>query len=149
MRRESIIAWYRWYSQFPSNRLPRMYPERSDVDLIRTLALWMELSDRGGNPGFPYEYKSALRFPTIKLAEPPPPSVMWLIGEVAFVSGVVSLFFNWKIGLALIIAGSMMNYVGYKLAGGATNPNLMKEGSSLYEREGKRVLEWAGRTEDT
>ncbi len=43
----------------------------------------------------------------------------------------------------------MMNYVGYKLAGGATNPNLMKEGSSLYEREGKRVLEWAGRTEDT
>ncbi len=32
---------------------------------------------------------------------------------------------------------------GYKLAGGPTNPNLMKEGTTLYEKEGKRVVEWA------
>lgn len=141
VRRESIVAWYRWCSQFSSNRLPRMYPDRSDVDLIRTMALWMELTDQGGSPGFPYKYKSDLSFPTINPAEPPQPSVMWLVGAVAFVTGVVALFFNWKIGLALLIGGVVIYYVGYKLSGGATNPNLIKEGSYLYEREGKRVFE--------
>lgn len=143
VRRESIIAWYRWYSQFPSNRLPRMYPERSDVDLIRTMALWMELTERGGSPGFPYDYRSALDFPRIHPTEPSKASVMWLVGMLALVVGVVVLFFNWKVGVALIIAGPIANYVGYRLSGGATNPDLMKEGSSVYERVGKRVLEWA------
>lgn len=154
VRRESIISWYRWYSQFPSNRLPRMYPERSDVDLIRTLALWMELTDRGGSPGFPYEYKSALSLPAINPAQAANPSIMWLVGALAFVAGIAGLFFNWEVGLTLIIAGPTMIYVSYKLSGGATNPDLMKEGPSLYEREGRRVLEWAAHqapdeTEDT
>ena len=59
------------------------------------------------------------------------------------VAGIVAVFFNWIVGLALIIGGPIMIYVSYKLGGGAANPNLMKEGSSLYEREGKPVLEWA------
>lgn len=29
-----------------------------------------------------------------------------------------------------------------------SEPNLMKEGSSLYEKEGKRVLEWAVQRRD-
>ena len=139
LRRESIIAWYSLYA----NKLPSMQPERSDVDLIRTIAIWMELTDRGGSPGFPYDYKSALSFPTINPAEPAKPSVMWLFGAVAFVAGIVTLFFNWKIGLALIVAGPLIIFVAYKLSGGTTNPNLMKQGSSLYEREGRRVLDWA------
>ena len=143
VRRESIIAWYRWHSQMPSNRLPQMYPERSDVDLIRTIALWMELTDRGGNPGFPYDYKSALNFPTINPTRPAKGSTSWLVGTVVFVVGIVAVFFNWIIGLLLIIGGSLVVCAGYKLSGGASNPDLMKEGSALYEREGKRVLEWA------
>jgi hypothetical protein len=154
VRRESIIAWYRWYSQFPSNRLPRMYPERSDVDLIRTIALWMELTDRGGNPGFPYEYKCALGFPEINPTQLAKGSRGWVVGALAFLAGIVVVFFDWRIGLTIIIGGGVINYVSYKLAGGAANPDLMKVGSSLYETEGKRVLEWAarhgaGRTEDT
>ena len=150
VRRESIIAWY----SFCARKLPSMQPERSDVDLIRTIALWMELTDRGGSPGFPYAYKSALSFPMINAAEPANPSVTWLFGAVAFVAGIVTLFLNWKIGLGLIAAGAIINYAAYNFRGGATNPNLMKEGASLYEREGRRVLEWAarqrsGRTEDT
>lgn len=143
VRRESIIAWYRWYSQFPSNRLARMYPERSDVDLIRTIALWMDLTDRGGEPGFPYDYRSALDFGSIQRTATATPSTMGLVGLIAIALGIVVLFFNWKLGVALVIVGSITNYVGYRLGGGATNPTLMKEGSPLYEREGKRVLEWA------
>ena len=139
VRRESIIAWYNFYA----NKLPSMQPQRSDVDLIRTIVLWMELTDRRGSPGFPYDYKSALSFPSINASEPATPNLTWLFGAVAFIAGIVTLFFNWKIGLALIVAGPVITYVAYKLSGGATNPNLMKQGSSLYEREGRRVLEWA------
>lgn len=138
VRRESIIAWYRFYA----TQLPPMHPERSDVDLIRTIALWMELTDRGGSPAFPYEYKTDIQFPTINVAEPAVPNVAWLLGVLAIVAGLVTLFLNWKIGLALMLSGPIMQIVGYKLAGGSANPNLMKQGSSLYEKEGKRVLEW-------
>ena len=95
VRRESIIGWYCFYAK----KLPSMQLERSDVDLSRTIALWMELTDRGGSPGFPHDYKSALSFPTISAAEPANPNKMWLFGAVSFVAGIVILFFNWKIGL--------------------------------------------------
>lgn len=139
VHRESIIAWYRFYG----HKLPRRYPERSDSDLIQTVALWMELTDRGGSPEFPYDYKSDLNFSTINPAEPARGNRTWLLSVIAIVAGVVTLFFSWKIGLGLIVGGSIVNYLGYKLAGGPSNPQLMKEGSALYEKEGKRVLEWA------
>lgn len=135
---EAIIAWYYFYA----HQLPKMHPERSDVDLMRTGALWMELTDGGASYGFPYQYKSALRFPSISPSESSPPNVTWLLGVICIVAGIIALYFNWRVGLALIVAGPIIHFVGYKLVGGPTNPNLMKEGTTLYEKEGKRVVEW-------
>lgn len=141
---EAITAWYYFYA----HQLPKMRPDRSDVDLIRTAALWMELTDRGGSPSFPYEYKSELSFPSISPAESPSPNVTWLLGVISVAVGIIALFFNWRVGLALIIAGPIIHVVGYKITGGPTNPNLMKEGTTLYEKEGRRVIEWASKKSD-
>ncbi|MCJ7587415.1 MAG: hypothetical protein MUQ00_05905, partial [Candidatus Aminicenantes bacterium] len=138
---DTIISWYRFYA----HKLPKMHPERSDVDLIRTVALWMRLTDRGGSPGYPYQYKSALNFRSIRPTMPADPDRSWLIGVLVSVVGLIVLFLNWKVGLALALGGQVIHYIGYRLAGGPTNPNLMKEGTTLYEREGRRVIEWATR----
>ncbi len=139
---EAIIAWYNFYA----HQLPRMSPERSDLDLIRTVALWMELTDQGGSPGFPYEYNSELMFPSVNPSDYTTSfwsNVTFLPGVLSLVSGIFLLYFNWGLGLALIVAGAIILYVGYRLEGGPTNPRLMLEGTTLYEREGRRVIEWA------
>ncbi len=141
---DAIIAWYRLYD----HKLPRMHPERSDVDLVRTIALWMELTDRGGNPGFPFQYRSALNFPSIDPTRTGKPKIAWLVGNGISLIGVILLLFNWKIALVLIIGGQVVDYAGYRAAGGRCNPDLMTEGTTLYEKEGKRVLEWASKQKD-
>jgi hypothetical protein len=60
VRRESIIAWYRWFHRRVPRDFPVMVPERSEGDLVMTAALWMTLSDVGGDPPFPYDYRSEL-----------------------------------------------------------------------------------------
>lgn len=136
---EAITAWYYFYT----HQLPKMRPDRSEVDLIRTAALWMELTDRGGSPVFPYEYKSELSFPSINPAELSPQNVTWMLGVISAAAGIVALFFNWRVGMALIVAGPIIHVVGYKISGGPTNPDLMKEGTTLYRKEGMRVVKWA------
>lgn len=138
---DAIIAWYYFYN----HKLPRMHPERSDIDLIRTIALWMKLTDRGGAPGFPFQYRSALSFPSIDPTRPAKPRIAWLIGNGISLIGVILLLFNWKIALVIIIGGQGINYLGYRVAGGSSNPDLMTEGNTLYENEGKRVIEWASK----
>ena len=61
VRRESLIGWYRWYSHFAHNRrvFPVLDPERSAADLLEVASLWMRLTDRGGEPGFPFKYQPA------------------------------------------------------------------------------------------
>lgn len=135
---DAIIAWYHFYS----HKLPRMHPERSEVDLVRTTALWMELTDRGGRPGFPYDYSSELSLISIQSSLPPKRNVSWLFGMLTGVVGIAFLFINFLIGIALIVACPLILAVGYRFAGGAANPNLIKEGTTLYEREGRRVFEW-------
>jgi|GEM_PF-3369189 len=135
--RESILGWYHFYS----NKLPKMYPERSEVDLIRTIALWMELTDKGGSPAFPYDYKSGLNLSN-DLKSPPKPSIAFPIGMLSSIVGIVTLFFNIIIGIILIFAGQIVIYVGYKLRGGPTNPDLLKDDTLLFRKEGKRVIEW-------
>ncbi len=142
---DAIIAWYRFYA----HKLPQMYPERSDVDLIRTIALWMGLTDRGGAPGFPSQYRSALSFPSIDPTRPAKPRIAWLVGNGASLIGVILLLFIWKIALVLIMGGQVVNYAGYRAAGGPSNPDLMTEGTTLYEKEGRRVLEWASKQKDS
>lgn len=139
VRPESIVAWYRFYS----NKLPRMYPERSDVDLIRTAALWMELTDRGGSPGFPFDYRSELNFSTVGPTRTPRGNRFWVFGVSVMIAGLVTLFFAWKIAIVMLVAGVIIHYLGYRLSGGPANPDLMTEGTTLYEQEGRRVMEWA------
>ena len=92
VRRESIIAWYRWYSVL--HRFPTMHPERSDVDLLRTIALWMELTDRGGSPGFPHDYKTDITFSTsapLQSAKQNIASILGFVGMVGAVIGIAAL----------------------------------------------------------
>jgi hypothetical protein len=119
-----IIAWYHFYA----HKLPKMYPERSDVDLIRTVALWMKLTDSGGDPGFPFHYRSELTYPSIDPFRSSKPRIWFLFGNGISLLGVILLFLNWKIALVLIIGGQAIDYVAYRAAGGPTNPDLMTEG---------------------
>jgi hypothetical protein len=141
---DAIIAWYEFYA----DKLPKMHPERSDVDLIRTIALWMDLTDRGGSPEFPYEYRSALSFPSIDSTRPPKTRIIPLLGNGTSLVGILLLFFYWKLALMLIVGGQVVDYIAYRVAGGAANPDLMTPGTTLYEKQGKRVLDWASRQED-
>ena len=142
--RESVIAWYHFYS----HSLPKMFPERSDIDLIRTISLWMELTDKGGNPKFPFDYRSQLNFAAIDLATPAKLSKMFPVQMILLLTGIIVVFFNWIIGTALILLGPLLVYFEYKLEGGATNPDLIKENSSLYRYEARRVLEWSQQYRD-
>jgi len=136
--RESIIGWYYFYS----NKLPRMLPERSEVDLIRTIALWMELTDKGGAPAFPYDYKSELNF-SLDLTPTQKRSVAFLIGILTSIAGIITLFSNIIIGISLVVVGQIIVVIDYKLRGGPINPDLLKEDTLLFRKEGKRVIEWS------
>ena len=139
--RDAVIAWYRFYE----SSLPKMQPERSVVDLIRTVNLWMQLTDQGGPQPFPFEYRSSLVFAALSdpgtFSRKPNPAVP--LGQLAVLSGLVGLFFSRRIGVGLMILGAAVLFIGYKLDGGSANLDLMAAGSTLYEQEGKRVIEWA------
>lgn len=139
--RRSIIGWYNFYS----HKLPKMTPERSEADLIRTIALWMELTDKGGVPAFPYDYNAHadLKLDLIDRSVPPNASIAWLVGTISMVTGFVLLFFNLLLGLGLLILGLVIWVAGYTMQGGATNMDLFKGGPLKIEAE--RVLKWANR----
>jgi hypothetical protein len=139
--RESIIAWYTFYR----DKLPTMNPDRSEVDLIRTVALWMQLTDQGGAPRFPWDYQSTLSFPEMLQAQTNPgkPSPVLPIAVLLLLGGLVAFFVSKDWALPLLLGGIAALYFGYKLQGGATNAGLMVPRSTLYEQEGRRVVEWA------
>ncbi|MFQ5752802.1 MAG: hypothetical protein ACE5HI_12470 [bacterium] len=136
--RKSIIGWYSFYSQ----KLPKMKPERSDVDLIRTIALWMDLTDKGGRPPFPYNYKSKINLESIDMNSPAKESKLFPVGILTFLIGIILLFFNWRLGIFIMLIGPAILFIGYKLQGGATNPDILKENSLLFRKEGERVFNW-------
>lgn len=131
--RESIIAWYTVYS----HKLPRMHPERSEIDLIRTIALWMEVTNRGGTPSFPYNFKSEIQInlTSMNSGTTKERSNIWASGMVLLVVGFLAMFYQLLLGIGLVVSGGVLLYIGYKMAGGATNPE-------LWRNEVKRVLEW-------
>jgi hypothetical protein len=136
--RNSIIGWYSFYS----HKLPKMKPERSDVDLVRTIALWMELTEKGGKPPFPYDYKSKINLESIDMNSPVKGSKLFPIGILTFLIGTILLFFNWRLGGIIILIGPAILFIGYKLQGGATNPDILKENSLLFRKEGQHVFNW-------
>jgi hypothetical protein len=142
---DAVIAWYKFFA----HNLPKMRPERSDVDLLRTVALWMELTKNGGSPGFLYQYRSEPTYPSIKPHEPAKPDRSWLIGTMVSICGIAALFLDWKLGVVLIVGGQLIHFIAYRIAGGPTNPNLMKDGTTLYEQEGRPVMEWASKQRST
>lgn len=128
----SIIGWYYFYS----HKLPKMKPERSLADVLRTIALWMELTDNGGSPGFPYDYQTNIKIPieTIKakklnfFVE-----VCWILVIV----GLILLFFNIILGLSSISLGILLLIVNYNLSDGSKNIE-----SVIGLKSSKRVVEW-------
>jgi hypothetical protein len=135
---KSIIAWYYFYS----HKLPIMRPERSTVDLVRTAALWMELTDRGGSPGFPYDYRSELRVTHADSPDAGKPNHGFRLGVGLILLGLIALFVKPLVGILLIVAGPVMWYVSYRLGGAAAHPEL------LLGNECQRVLEWSERQSD-
>ena len=136
--RKSIIGWYSFYS----HKLPKMKPERFDVDLIRAIALWMDLTDKGGRPPFPYDYKSKINLESIDMNSPAKKSKLFPVGILTFLIGIILLFFNWRLGIIIMLIGPAILFIGYKLQGGATNPDILKENSLLFRKEGERVFNW-------
>lgn len=133
--REGLIGWYRWYK----NQLPRLQPDSSEKDLLLSLATWMELSDRGGHPGFPYDYATDLDFASVDLDTADRPSLTWLLGVLIIASGLVALFIKVWLGVGLVIAGVALHWLLYKVRGGATAV-AMKDAQVRQQVE--RALEW-------
>ena len=136
--KESIVAWYCVYSL----KLPRMKPERSESDLVRTVSLWMTLTDQGCSPKFPFDYRADIQLSTIPGNDDTKHDVLWLISFLLIVGGLITSFFVWKLGVGIVIFGLFLQVLSYKLKGGAANPDLMVPGSLLYENEGRRVIDW-------
>jgi hypothetical protein len=108
----------------------------------------MELTDRGGSPGFPYEYKADITFSTSTASQSAKQniaSILGFVGMVGAVIGIVALFFNWKTGVPVILGSVLSSFTGYWLAGGSSNPSVMTPGTRSYRAEGKRVLEWVAK----
>ncbi len=127
--KESVIGWYSFYS----DKLPRMRPEQSDSALVRTVSLWMTLTDRGGSPEFPFDYRADIELSTVPGNDDSKPDPLWLISLLLIGGGLIALFFVWKIGLGMAMFGILVNLLLYKRRGGADNPDLMVPGSRLYE----------------
>lgn len=128
----SIIGWYYLYS----HKLPKMKPERSLADVLRTIALWMELTDKGGLPGFPYDYQTDIKIPIGAIKNKRPNfiiEVSWILAIV----GLLLLFFDLIFGLSSIFLGILLLIVNYNLAGGSKNID-----SAIGLRSGRRVAEW-------
>lgn len=129
---ESVIGWYCFYSY----KLPKMHPERSLTDLIKTIDLWMELTDRGGAPEFPYEYKCGIDLTSVKLDNRKKGNISFPIGFILLLIGAICIFVKFTLGIALLIISLLILYIGYKFEGGSKNPE-------LYARELTRVIKWA------
>lgn len=138
IRRESIIAWYIFYS----HKLPRMQPERSVVDLIQTAALWMRLTDEGGQPGFPFQYKSNLRLPDPTQINPKG-SPLWLLGTIFLLLSLPLILLNWKVAVIIALIGIVFHFIGYYVAGGSKNIDLLSRDTIIYRNVAKRVIDWS------
>jgi hypothetical protein len=130
--RESVINWYLFYA----NKLPKMTPERSDADLIRTIALWMELTDKGGSPEFPFDYKTDITIPKFS-AETKKADPFFTVNLLLLISGLIAIFIKWKLGLGLIGLGILSMIVNYLFRGGSKNYE-----SVVATTDGQRVIEW-------
>ena len=130
--RDSIINWYYFYA----NKLPKMKPERSNADLVRTIALWMELTDSGGAPGFPFDYKTDIKIPdsSINRINVDP---YFILNQLLMVTGIVTIFIRWKWGLGIIGFSILSFIVNYQLRGGPKNFDSVR-----LTNEGQRAIEW-------
>lgn len=138
VRKESIYAWYTYHK----NKLPKLKPERSEVDLVRAIAYWMNQADRGNGPPFPYDYSTNIQLDQIDPESPPKARLMGCAPYIFLLCGLILLFFNWKYGIALLLGGLVLEILHYIYRGGSTNPELLKEGTTMYRNEGRKVFDW-------
>ena len=133
--RDALIGWYGWYQ----SQLPPLKPVRSDTDLLLTLATWMDLTEKGGQPAFPYEYRTDLDFPTVDFDIADRPSLAWPLGALMVIGGLIILFFHLWMGLSLIAGGLLLHWLLYRSRGAATAVAMKDE---RVRREVDRALEW-------
>lgn len=132
--RDGIIAWYYFYS----DKLPPMRPERSDLDLIRTIALWMRLTDQGASPGFPYDYAPDLRLGSVNVLRRRSHKLTFALEMTALAAGLALLFFGWRIGILFIIGGLTIPIVAYLLRHSTPSSKLLQEYTI-------RAMQWSER----
>jgi hypothetical protein len=130
--RDSVINWYYFYA----DKLPKMAPERSDADLIRTIALWMELTDKGGSPGFPFEYKTDIIIPKFSIEEKKI-DPFFSVNVLLIIAGLISIFINLKVGIGLIAVGVLLMIVNYKIRGASRQFETV-----VNTQDGQRVIGW-------
>jgi len=130
VNRDALIGWYCWYQR----QLPPLRPEQSSRDLLLTLATWMDLTDKGGRPAFPYDYRTDLDFSQVDLDIADRPGLVWPIGALILVVGLVLLFFRLWVGVGLIALGVL-----YRSRGGASSVAMK---NPAVRRELDRALRW-------
>lgn len=135
VNRDALIGWYRWYQR----QLPPLRPEQSNRDLLLTLATWMDLTEKGGRPAFPYDYRTDLDFSQVALDIADRPGLGWPIGAFILVVGLVLLFFRPWVGVGLVVLGVALQWILYKSRGGASSV-AMKD--PAVRREVDRALRW-------
>ena len=113
-----------------------MAPERSDADLIRTIALWMELTDKGGSPGFPFEYKTDIIIPKFSIEEKKI-DPFFSVNVLLIIAGLISIFINLKVGIGLIAVGVLLMIVNYKIRGASRQFETV-----VNTQDGQRVIGW-------
>lgn len=135
LTRAGLIGWYRWNQ----NQLPPLEPESSERDLLLALATWMDLTEKGGKPAFPYSYATDLDFSTVDLDTADRPSLAWLLGVLLIGIGLVVLFIKVRLGITLVAAGLLFQWLMYKACGGASAVAMKDSG---VRRQVDRALEW-------
>lgn len=136
--RESIIGWYNIYS----HKLPKMLPERSLMDTLMTMSLWMQLTDRGGSPGFPFEYKADFDLSLLdtKLESVKKGSFRLSgISILVTIGGIILIFIKPVGGIIITLFGIILDYYAFKKVGGANNLELLRPNEM---EQINRSIEW-------
>ncbi len=130
--KDSIIGWYSFYS----NKLPKMKPGRSSADLVRTISLWMELTEKGGSPEFPYDYNTDINLSHVPTKNEKP-DILFGVNWLIIIIGLILLFFNFYFGLTSFFIGILFMIINYKFKGGSKNIDTVTR-----TKDGKKVIEW-------
>lgn len=130
----SVVAWYVIHSE-QLKKYHIMMPERSVADNLRTMELWMRISENGGRDAFPFDYQADFDLAEIEQVIDTKPETFRVIGWVITFIGFILMFSRGLWGGLLLFIGFMFEYISYKIRRNG------KKGS-LYIKEIKKAAKW-------